>query len=121
MLCCEARYVGDRVKKRWTSDTFVADIKRKQKNVTWPDPLVNSRGVDQFFWRGSRNPTVVQRFAAWLFGLVFMIAGLAFLNLVVLAGRASLDRVVLAIFSLGCLALGARTFRNGFPRRGPDT
>ena len=61
------KYVRDRGKEKKDLaklDTFIADVERKQKNVVWPDPLVNSRGVDQFFWRGCPNPTVVQRIGA---------------------------------------------------------
>ena len=55
---------------------YLQEIDSKQRNIVWPGPLVNSRGVDEFFWKGSPNPTVIQRIAAWLFGLVFL--GIAF-------------------------------------------
>jgi hypothetical protein len=55
---------------------YLKKIENKQRNIVWPGPLINSRGVDEFFWKGSPNPTVVQRIAAWLFGLTF--TGIAF-------------------------------------------
>ena len=51
---------------------YLKEIGDKQRNIVWPGPLVNSRGVDEFLWKGSPNPTLIQRIAAWLFGLVFI-------------------------------------------------
>src|ERR1035437_6152886 len=85
-------------------DKFVDDIKAKQNNVVWPGPLANSRGVDAFFWKGSPNPTKIQRVAAWLcaatdIGGALMLGMLAWkiggTALIVLGGMAVL------VFALG--------------------
>lgn len=48
-------------------EKFIEEVEGKHRNIVWPDPLVNSQTVDRFFCKGSPNPTVVQRIAAWLF------------------------------------------------------
>ena len=60
---------------------FIDQIKDKQRNTVWPGPLVNSRNADQFLWKGSSNPTVVQRIAALLLGFSFMSAGFGCITL----------------------------------------
>jgi hypothetical protein len=55
-----------------SGSNYLKEIDNKQRNIVWPEPLINSRGVDEFFWKGSPNPTVVQRIAAWLFGFIFI-------------------------------------------------
>ena len=65
---------------------YLKDIDNKQRNIIWPGPLVNSRGVDEFFWKGSPRPTMVQRIAAWLFGLALVAGALLLLYLAWYAG-----------------------------------
>jgi hypothetical protein len=91
---------------------FMAEIGAKQRNLLWPDTLVNQRGVTELLWRGAPNPTRVQRIAAWLFGLFWVGVGLEFfyLNL----SERSLFGIVLSWLSI---LFGVRIFRNGFPRR----
>ena len=90
--------------------TFIDEMKAKQDNIVWPGPLVNSRGVDAFLWRGSPNPTWVQRVAAWLFGLTFMSIGAGFLAL---AWHETESAWVPAVLAVGLWAVGIRTFYNG--------
>lgn len=66
---------------RKSGTDLIEDIRNNQRNIVWPGPLVNSRGVDYFFWKGSPNPSVIQRIAAWLFGLVFLGIALMLLDL----------------------------------------
>ena len=115
------RGVEDRRKKRSNLNKFLADVESSQRNTVWPGPFVNSRSVDKFFWRGFPKPTLVQRVAAWLFGLTFIGLSWGFLNLAVLEDRGSSGRVAFGAISIGILALGGRVFRNGFPRHNSDT
>jgi hypothetical protein len=96
------------------SSDFIRQIEQSQKNITWPHTLVNASKADVYLWKGSPHPTVVQRIAAWLFGLTFMAAGVAFISI----GKSdpSWEYMVLGY---AFVLLGARTFRNGFPRRPP--
>jgi len=50
---------------------LIGDIKSKQNNTLWPEAMVNARSVDKFLWWGLENPPLVQRIAAWLFGITF--------------------------------------------------
>ena len=79
----------------------------RQKNTVWPDVPNNSRGVDEFLWKGSSNATRVQRVGAVIFGLFFIIAALAFG-----AMAAEVHSFMLAAFALGWLYVGIRVFSN---------
>jgi hypothetical protein len=59
---------------------MIQEMRDKQSNLLWPQTLKNSRGIDGFLVRGSPNPTLVQRIAAWLIGLPFLVGGLATLS-----------------------------------------
>jgi hypothetical protein len=96
-------------------DEFIGDIKARQKNVVWPGPLVNGRGVDAFFWKGSPNPTIIQRIAAWLFAATDIGGALMLAILAWQIGGAAL--IVLGGMAVLVLALGIRTFSNGFAKR----
>jgi hypothetical protein len=89
-------------------------IAAKQNNIVWPGPLINSKAVDQFLWRGSSDPSAVQRVGAWLFGLVFVTGGVSLLTFG-LEERS----ILLAAISAGSILVGLRVFRNGFRRAKP--
>ena len=91
-------------------EALIGDIKSKQNNTLWPEAMVNARSADMFLWWGSENPPLVQRIAAWLFGLFFIGLGLAFL-------LTDQSRVFRVLSSFVCVLIGARIFRNGFPRK----
>ena len=99
-----------------TSDRtkFIGETKAKQRNVVWPDFLINSRSVDAFLLRGSPSPTLVQRIGAWLFGITFMGLGIAFLILASHEGAWLLGLLVIGLFGLG-----VRIFYNGCRTRKP--
>ena len=90
------------------------DMRAMQSNTVWPDPLINSRGVDAFLWKGSPSPTAVQRVAAWLFGVIYMSAGFILLALAWHEGGIGL--ILLGIVAVCALALGIKTFSNGFAK-----
>ncbi len=95
---------------------FIDQIAAKQRNVTWPAPLINSRAVDVLLWRGSANVTPVQRIGICLFGIVFLLGG------VVLIGFAREERsVALGIFAFLWILLGLRVCWNGVRRRPATT
>ena len=95
---------------------FIDEIRAKQRNIVWPDTLVNSRAVDVLLWRGSPDATTVQRTLMVLYGLGFLVSGLVFLSLA--KGERSL---ILMIFSFGSLLLAVRLMRNAFRKRGRVT
>jgi hypothetical protein len=101
-------------------DKLVDEFRARQQNIVFPDTVRNGRLADQFLWKGSPNPAMVQRIAAWMFGVVFMCGGLEFLYYAVterVENGFSAGIVMLAGISLAAVLLGIRVFRNGFPRR----
>jgi hypothetical protein len=93
------------------ADGFVDWVRSRQNNLIWPGPVVNSKEVERFLWRGSVHPSRVQRVGAWIFGLWYAGIGMAFVYIA--HGSGSFPMVLVA--SLWIL-LGIRVFRNGFRR-----
>jgi hypothetical protein len=101
-------------------DKLVDEFRARQENIVFPDTVRNGRSVDLFLWKGSPNPWLVQRIAAWMFGLVYICAGLEILYQAVrerIESGFSFGVVFLAAMSLAAVLVGIRVFRNGFPRR----
>jgi hypothetical protein len=92
-------------------ERLVEEIEAKQRNTVWPDTMINSRGVDEFLWKGSPDAPLVQRIGAWIFGLTFILLGLGLFDI----AYEKHDRV-LGVFSLLPLFLGVKVFLNGFRR-----
>jgi hypothetical protein len=89
-------------------ENFIAEMRARQNNIVWPNPLVNSRNVDAFLWKGSPNPSLIQRTGAWLIGLVYV--GLALVCLVI---ARSTGKRWMAVLIVGLLFLGVKIFANG--------
>lgn len=87
------------------------EFKAKQSNILWPDAMKNSRGVDEFLWKGAPNAPLVQRIGAWIFGIVFLLFGIAFLDIAHRLHSPSDLVIALAFFGLG-----TRVCLNGFRR-----
>ena len=99
-------------------DKFIDESRDRQRNIVFPDTVRNARAVDVFLWRGSPDPPLVQRIAAWMFGLMFIFLGFAIFALAtkVWDDNSWFGVVVTALMSLSCAGIGIRIFRNGFPR-----
>ncbi len=97
--------------------TLSEEIRSKQNNIVWPGPLVNSRGVDAYFWKGSPTPTIIQRLAAWLFAIVDLGGALMLAILARRIGGSAL--ILLGGMAVLVFALGIKTFSNGFAKRKP--
>jgi len=56
---------------------LVEDFKRRQRNTLLGDSMRNGNNfrMDTFLWKGSENPLLVQRVAAWIFGCFFLMVG----------------------------------------------
>jgi hypothetical protein len=87
-----------RHQKQRTANNLIEDLKRKQRNLVWPDMMVNTRGADEFLWRGSPNSTPVQRIAAGLFGVVFLMAAVVALSWVTRDGIVIPGVISMALF-----------------------
>jgi hypothetical protein len=91
---------------------YIEEIKAKQRNTVWPGPMINSRGVDEFLWRGSPDATLVQRMAAWIFGLTFIFGGFLWVDV-------AYERHwrVFGALSIVWFLVGGKVFLNGFRKR----
>jgi hypothetical protein len=99
-------------------DEFIEESRARQRNIVFPDTVRNGRSVDAFFWNGSPDPPLVQRIAAWIFGLFFIGIGLALFSLVPgTRNREPIGAWFTTLISVLLVAAGIRVFRNGFPRR----
>ena len=95
-------------------EEFIDESSARQRNIVFPDTARNARSVDAFLWKGSPNPTLVQRTGAWLFGLNFIGLGLAFVGAAFVTDR---DYPwIAALIGIPVCYVGVRIFRNGFPR-----
>lgn len=94
----------------------VEETKAKQRNILWPDALLNSRSVDAFLWKGSPDAPLVQRVGAWIFGITFMLlgAGLIEADREITPDLKSTAAVILGVIFFG---VGLKVFLNGFRRR----
>jgi hypothetical protein len=92
-------------------ERLVEEIEAKQRNTVWPDTIKNSSSVDAFLWKGSPDATLVQRIGAWIFGLAFMIAGLAILGIT--HKELTWPDVLVSLIAF---LIGGKVFLNGFRR-----
>ena len=96
-------------------DKFIDETQASQRNIVFPDTVRNARNVYAFLWKGSPSPTLVQRMAAWLFGLLFIAMASLFVGLFFQEGDTKSWWPLLFVSALLCF-LGLKIFRNGFPR-----
>src|SRR4051812_7585795 len=87
------------------------EIKAKQRNIVWPYPLRNSRGVDELLWRGSSKATLVQRMGIVLFGLAYLLIAIAMISV----GKED-SSIAFYAAGIGMLLLAAKVLINGIRR-----
>ena len=90
---------------------LIEDIEAKQRNTVWPNTMINSRGVDEFLWKGDPNAPLVQRMAAWIFGIVFLLIGLGWLDV-----GYEKHWLIFAVLSIVWFLLGGKVLLNEFRR-----
>jgi hypothetical protein len=49
-------------------ERFRSYVEAKQRNIDWPDAMLNSSSVDALLWRGSPHLTKIQRAGILVFG-----------------------------------------------------
>ena len=96
-----------------STQRVVEELKARQRNLIWPDALINSRSVDEFLWRGAPDAPLIQRVTAWLFGLAFIAVGIA---LIVAAYEKHF--IIVGVLSIAWFLVGGRVCLNGVRRRG---
>jgi hypothetical protein len=93
-------------------ESLIEEIKAKQRNTVWPDAFVNSKGVDEFLWKGSPDAPLVQRVGAWIFGLTFILFGLIFVDIAY-----EKHFGLFGVLSIIWFLVGGKVFLNGFNKR----
>src|SRR5271154_6286003 len=68
------------IPKQHPIEKLIDDLESKQHNTTWPETMVNAKGVDELLWKGSRRITKVQRVGVALLGLAFVLCGVLFIG-----------------------------------------
>ena len=58
-------------------ENLVDDVRQRQRNITYPDLIVNASGSDELMLKGSPRITRVQRVGVGIFGLFFLMAGVS--------------------------------------------
>ena len=84
----------------------------ERKTARIRESFVRRGGIDLFLWKGSKDPTLVQRFGAWTVGAFFGFAGVAFWFEFL-----EDDPIALRVIPIVLVLLGAKIFRNGFSRK----
>jgi hypothetical protein len=95
-------------------ERYIDEMRTKQENTVWPNYIANTQGVNEFFLKGSANPTPVQRIGAWLFGLTFILGGFGLMFIAVHRQGSQWPGWVVAV---GLWALGGWTCYNGSRKR----
>jgi hypothetical protein len=55
-----------------SNEALRRELEAKQRNILFPDTLANSSRVDEFLWKGSPNPTAIQRCGLAIFALFYL-------------------------------------------------
>jgi hypothetical protein len=92
-------------------ESYIGSIEERQKNVTWPHVLRNSRSVDEVIWKGVRGAPLVQRIGVAIFALAFLLVGITLVSMASQIG----SRVPVLVGGTMLLA-GAWMVRNAFRR-----
>lgn len=95
---------------RWREDRQQRIAEGKTSRIH--ESFVRRGGIDLFLWRGSKDPTLLQRFGAWIVGGFFAFGGVAFWFLF-----REEDPIALRVIPVVFVLLGAKIFRNGFSRK----
>jgi hypothetical protein len=95
---------------------LVDEVEFKQRNTTWPDAMVNARGVDELLWKGSRGVTRVQRVGIALLGLAFVLCGILLIGDL---GSRGDGQWLAILFGTGCMLIGCKFLWNSIRKNAP--
>jgi hypothetical protein len=95
--------------KRHLMERLADEVEFKQRNSTWPETMVNAKGVDELLWKGSRRITKVQRVGVALLGLAFVSCGILFIGDF---GSHGDSRWLAILFATGCILVGCKFLWN---------
>lgn len=93
-------------------ERMLQEVDARQRNILWPDAMINSSSVDALLWKGSPKATKVQRVGIAIWGFVFLSAGASFMLFAFERHQA-----FFAGFSVFSLAVGTKITLNAFMRQ----
>jgi hypothetical protein len=64
-------------------NSYIESVKASQKNVTWPEVLRGGRSVDELFWKGARDASIIQRIGVVILALVYLMVGVVLVSMAV--------------------------------------
>jgi hypothetical protein len=96
-------------KKQHPIEKLMDDVESKQHSTTWPETMVNAKGVDELLWKGSRRITKVQRVGVALLGLALVLCGVLFIGDFSTHGD---SRWLPIFFGTACILIGCKFLWN---------
>lgn len=73
--------------RRKDLDSYIEDIKARQRNLIWPDVLRGGRAVDEFLWKGASDAPLVQRIGAVILALVYIMVAVLIVDVAIEQGE----------------------------------
>ena len=68
-------------------DSYIEDLKARQRNLVFPDVLRGGRSVDELLWKGARDAPLVQRIGVVILALAYVLVGIVFVSMSVEQGE----------------------------------
>jgi hypothetical protein len=62
-------------------DSYIEDIRDRQRNTVFPDTLRGGRSVDELLFKGSPNAPLVQRIGVLILALAYVLVGIVFVSM----------------------------------------
>jgi hypothetical protein len=82
---------------------WLQNVRAKQRNILWPDTMINGRSADRVILKGSAGAPLIQRVGARLFGCLSMGYGLVLVQM-----AQEKERNSILIFAAICFAFGIK-------------
>jgi hypothetical protein len=82
-------------------DSYIEDLKARQRNLIWPDVLRGGRTVDELFWKGSRDAPLVQRVGVLIVAVAYLVVAVAFVAMAVEQGKWFIGAFAALLFLTG--------------------
>jgi hypothetical protein len=70
--------VNQRSGRKKELDSYIEDVRDRQRNTVFPDTLRGARSVDELLFKGVPHAPLVQRIGVMVIALFYVIIGVAF-------------------------------------------
>jgi hypothetical protein len=92
-------------------DSYIEDIKDRQRNTVFPDVLRGGRSVDELLFKGSPNAPLVQRIGVMILAILYLGAAASSIAIAVEQGN-----WLIGVFAAIPFGVGGWFIRNAFRR-----